>query len=300
MTCQNERSQHKNRDTAMKLLRARLYKLELEKRKEEQAKIEGEKKEIGFGSQIRSYVLQPYQLVKDLRTQHEIGDPARVLDGDLDGFIEAYLVGAGAEDARTEASMTRSPSSRRCLPTRSGVAHYASMLLPALAKRAEVRAFDSLDGYRRADFDAVIYQLGNNPHHEVDVCRGDARAGRGRAARSRAASSHRGDDARARRRRRIRRGAARRIMARPVRRGRAGGRRDCTREMGELPDARVDRRRAPLEGGDRAQPVRARAAAVVRRRRRRFTSCRIRTFRRRARSIATRCARVSASLPTRA
>jgi peptide chain release factor 2 len=91
VTCQNERSQHKNRDTAMKLLRARLYNLELEKRKEEQAKVEGEKKEIGFGSQIRSYVLQPYQLVKDLRTQYEVGDPARILDGDLDGFIEAFL-----------------------------------------------------------------------------------------------------------------------------------------------------------------------------------------------------------------
>jgi peptide chain release factor 2 len=99
VTCQNERSQHKNRDTAMKLLRARLYNLELEKRKEEQAKIEGEKKDIGFGSQIRSYVLQPYQLVKDLRTQYETGDPARVLDGDLDGFIEAYL----SAQARTSA-----------------------------------------------------------------------------------------------------------------------------------------------------------------------------------------------------
>jgi peptide chain release factor 2 len=99
VTCQNERSQHKNRDTAMKLLRARLYNLELEKRKEEQAKVEGEKKDIGFGSQIRSYVLQPYQLVKDLRTQHETGDPSRVLDGDLDEFIEAYL----SAQARTTA-----------------------------------------------------------------------------------------------------------------------------------------------------------------------------------------------------
>jgi peptide chain release factor 2 len=99
VTCQNERSQHKNRDTAMKLLRARLYQLELDKRKEEQAKVEGEKKEIGFGSQIRSYVLQPYQLVKDLRTQYEVGDPARILDGDLDGFIEAFL----AQQARKTA-----------------------------------------------------------------------------------------------------------------------------------------------------------------------------------------------------
>ena len=91
VTCQNERSQHKNRATAMHLLKARLYQLELEKRKEEQAKIEGEKKDIGWGSQIRSYVLQPYQLIKDVRTNYEVGDPQRVLDGDLDGFIEAYL-----------------------------------------------------------------------------------------------------------------------------------------------------------------------------------------------------------------
>ena len=99
VTCQNERSQHKNRDTAMKLLRAKLYQLELEKRKEEQKSIEGVKKEIGFGSQIRSYVLQPYQLVKDLRTGFEVGDPSRILDGDLDGFVEAYL----AQRARTSA-----------------------------------------------------------------------------------------------------------------------------------------------------------------------------------------------------
>jgi len=99
VTCQNERSQHKNRDVAMRLLRSRLYQVEVEKRKEEQAKIEGEKKEIGFGSQIRSYVLQPYQLVKDLRTGHEVGDPSRILDGDLDAFIEAWL----AQQARTSA-----------------------------------------------------------------------------------------------------------------------------------------------------------------------------------------------------
>ncbi len=99
VTCQNERSQHKNRDVAMRLLRARLYQLEVEKRKEEQTKIEGEKKEIGFGSQIRSYVLQPYQLVKDLRTGYEVGDPSRILDGDLDAFVEAWL----AQQARTSA-----------------------------------------------------------------------------------------------------------------------------------------------------------------------------------------------------
>ena len=97
--CQNERSQHKNRDTAMHLLRARLYQLEIEKRKEEQAKLEGEKKDIGFGSQIRSYVLQPYQLVKDLRTGYEVGDPSRILDGDLDGLIEAYLAAQARKSA---------------------------------------------------------------------------------------------------------------------------------------------------------------------------------------------------------
>ncbi|HUP63499.1 MAG TPA: peptide chain release factor 2 [Thermoanaerobaculia bacterium] len=99
VTCQNERSQHKNRDTAMHLLRARLYQLEMDKRKEEQAKIEGEKKDIGFGSQIRSYVLQPYQLVKDLRTSYEVGDPQRILDGDLDGFIEAWLAAQARKTA---------------------------------------------------------------------------------------------------------------------------------------------------------------------------------------------------------
>ena len=99
VTCQNERSQHKNRAVAMKLLKARLYQQEVDKRKEEQTKIEGEKKDIGFGSQIRSYVLQPYQMIKDLRTGHEVGDVQRVLDGDLDEFIEAFL----AQRARTSA-----------------------------------------------------------------------------------------------------------------------------------------------------------------------------------------------------
>jgi peptide chain release factor 2 len=99
VTCQNERSQHKNRDVAMKLLRARLYQLELDKRQTEQEKIEGEKKDIAFGSQIRSYVLQPYQLVKDLRTGYEVGDVQRILDGDIEGFVEAYL----AQRARTSA-----------------------------------------------------------------------------------------------------------------------------------------------------------------------------------------------------
>ncbi len=91
VTCQNERSQMKNRATAMKLLMSRLYQLEVEKREEEAARLEGEKLDIGFGSQIRSYVLHPYQMIKDLRTGHETGDVQKILDGDLDGFIEAYL-----------------------------------------------------------------------------------------------------------------------------------------------------------------------------------------------------------------
>ena len=99
VTCQNERSQHKNRDVAMKLLRARLYQLEVDKRQEAQEKLEGEKKEIGFGSQIRSYVLQPYQMAKDLRTGFEVGDVQRVLDGDLDGFVEAYLAAGARKSA---------------------------------------------------------------------------------------------------------------------------------------------------------------------------------------------------------
>jgi len=90
--CQNERSQHKNRDMALKQLRARLYEHELEKRREEERKVEASKADINFGSQIRSYVLAPYRLVKDLRTRLAVGDVDRVLDGDLDQFMRAYLV----------------------------------------------------------------------------------------------------------------------------------------------------------------------------------------------------------------
>jgi len=92
VSCQNERSQHKNRASAMKVLKSRLYDLKL---KEQQAKLDqigGEKKAIGFGSQIRSYVLQPYQMVKDLRTRMSVGDVDRVLNGDLDDFIKEYLM----------------------------------------------------------------------------------------------------------------------------------------------------------------------------------------------------------------
>jgi peptide chain release factor 2 len=92
VACQNERSQHKNKATAMKLLKAKIYEVELEKKEAELAKIAGERKKIDFGSQIRSYVMQPYQLVKDLRTDVETGNVFAVMDGDIDQFIEGYLM----------------------------------------------------------------------------------------------------------------------------------------------------------------------------------------------------------------
>lgn len=89
--CQNERSQLQNRNGAMKILKARLFELEQRKKEAEFNAIVGEKKDIAWGSQIRSYVFQPYQMVKDHRTGYEVGNVASVMDGDLDGFIEAYL-----------------------------------------------------------------------------------------------------------------------------------------------------------------------------------------------------------------
>lgn len=89
--CQNERSQLQNKNGAMKILKARLYEVEQQKKEAQFQSIVGEKKEIGFGSQIRSYVFQPYQMVKDHRTDHEIGDINSVMDGEIDDFIEAYL-----------------------------------------------------------------------------------------------------------------------------------------------------------------------------------------------------------------
>jgi len=104
--CQNERSQHKNRAGALKQLRARLYEHELAKRREEERKLEASKADINFGSQIRSYVLAPYRLIKDHRTKLAIGDVDRVLDGDLDDLIKAWLVfrktGRTAGDGKDE------------------------------------------------------------------------------------------------------------------------------------------------------------------------------------------------------
>lgn len=92
VTCQNERSQHKNRASALKQLKARLYEHEMEKRRAEERRLEDSKADINFGSQIRSYVLAPYRMVKDLRTRLAIGDVDRVLDGDIDDLIHAFLV----------------------------------------------------------------------------------------------------------------------------------------------------------------------------------------------------------------
>jgi peptide chain release factor 2 len=92
VACQNERSQHKNRAMAMKILKSRLYELEIEKQKEKMETFSKSKKDIAWGSQIRSYVLHPYRLVKDHRTNVEVGNADAVLDGDIDTFIEAYLM----------------------------------------------------------------------------------------------------------------------------------------------------------------------------------------------------------------
>jgi peptide chain release factor 2 len=92
VSCQNERSQHKNRDVAMKVLKARLYDLELQKQQDKLSQIGGAKKDIAFGSQIRSYVLQPYQMIKDHRTKHQEGQVDKVLNGDIDTFVKTYLM----------------------------------------------------------------------------------------------------------------------------------------------------------------------------------------------------------------
>ncbi len=92
VSCQNERSQHRNRDSAMRVLKARLYDIKMKEQHAALQKISGVKKDIAFGSQIRSYVLHPYQLVKDHRTKEQVGDPVRVLDGDIDLFIKSYLM----------------------------------------------------------------------------------------------------------------------------------------------------------------------------------------------------------------
>jgi len=102
VTCQSERSQTQNRETAFKILRAKLYQLELERQSKERDELKGEHVDAGWGNQIRSYVLHPYKMIKDLRTGYEVGNADAVLDGDLDGFMDAYLrhtVGTGPSNA---------------------------------------------------------------------------------------------------------------------------------------------------------------------------------------------------------
>jgi peptide chain release factor 2 len=102
VTCQNERSQIKNKASALSVLKARLYELELDKKRAEMDRHYGEKGDIGFGHQIRSYVFQPYQMVKDLRTGEQTSDVQGVMDGDLDRFIEAFLRGKKRSDTDTD------------------------------------------------------------------------------------------------------------------------------------------------------------------------------------------------------
>jgi peptide chain release factor 2 len=97
--CQNERSQLRNRDTAMRILKARLFELAHKKQREELQELTGEKKEIAFGSQIRSYTFHPYQLIKDHRTSAEVGNVEAVMDGELEPFIKAYLLWARGREA---------------------------------------------------------------------------------------------------------------------------------------------------------------------------------------------------------
>ena len=97
-SCQNERSQHRNRESAMKVLEARLLELEVERHEEEKARLKGEHVDMGWGNQIRSYVLQPYRMVKDHRTDYETSDTTAVLDGDIDGLVEAFLQSRVGED----------------------------------------------------------------------------------------------------------------------------------------------------------------------------------------------------------
>jgi peptide chain release factor 2 len=100
IVCRAERSQLQNRRMALKMLKAKLYELELSKREEQAAQYQASKSQIAWGSQIRSYVLAPYRLVKDVRTSHETGNVDAVLDGQLDDFIEAYLLAAAGGNLR--------------------------------------------------------------------------------------------------------------------------------------------------------------------------------------------------------
>jgi len=118
--CQAERSQHKNREIAMKMLRSRLYDLEIQKRQAHTDKLDESKLDISFGSQIRSYVMQPYRMIKDHRTKFSAGDVDRVMDGDIDPFIRSYLMAKRPRPSWMFSSMTmRTPPLAPSARTRS-------------------------------------------------------------------------------------------------------------------------------------------------------------------------------------
>ena len=129
--CQNERSQHKNREIAMKVLRSQLYELELEKRRGALRKLDATKSDISFGSQIRSYVMQPYQMIKDHRTKVERGDVQKVLDGDLDPFIRAYLL--YRRDSRSSCRSWLNLTAGSDLQDRVASAAFLQLQVPAAA-----------------------------------------------------------------------------------------------------------------------------------------------------------------------
>jgi len=106
VSCQNQRSQHQNREVAFKILRSRLYELEMQKKREEIARQEAAKMDISFGSQIRNYVLQPYRLVKDTRTRYETGDVDAVLDGEINAFINEYLLQNSRQQQQVDVVVT--------------------------------------------------------------------------------------------------------------------------------------------------------------------------------------------------
>ena len=140
VACQTDRSQHRNRATAMAMLKARLYEAELQKREAASAAVEAAKTDIGWGHQIRNYVLAPYQLVKDLRTGVEKGNPDAVLDGDLDEFMAAALA-ARAGATRTEASaQARYVPPMSAIRTRAGVSRWLISPVRLPARRSRSRA----------------------------------------------------------------------------------------------------------------------------------------------------------------